>query len=652
MKTTGGSEAAGGGDEAPASAPAGKRSLVASRYPALAKAMGDGGGRGPTIHDAATAAVEHKDGGAPVDADVAGRVGAHLGADFSNVRVHSDPLAQQATAAMSARAFAYGNDVFLGPGESGGDLGLMAHELTHVVQQGAAGQRTPQRDVKVGDAGTPAEQEADRVSAAVTGGAAPAALLVDDGPVQPGQMLKSQFIDQLRPQVTAAADAELGPIYSAIGCPYIEQYFGRYATRPAAEGEALLRRFAPATRGLRSAGDMIPLVVERVRQGVRTWRATGAPPPELAGIEGGGDSGAAAAPQAMRAPDGGETLASLEAALGPGEPVGGAVASRMAEAGLDVGGARLHTGPVAARKADEAGALAFAVGEHVVLGARAPAAGTLEGDALLAHELAHVAQQADAARDPVARLQPIGAESGSAEAAADATALAAMTGDKKGLLDRLGAKSQLQLQRCGGAPTMPANGVARHVSNRITDGPYQWTQEFDATFSDTEINVVLKPRMILDAGITPEQGEDYKTRSRASFRSLFDNKFIFTDTSNNVARRLRVDVNFVDSGEHYQITLHPTGGHSNRRNWYIGDSDTDLAHELGHQLGLKDEYVDGTAPDRATATSPGVHTDNSIMGNYPVEGAATAAVKDRHGQTIANEIGGAVGRTFTVSRVP
>jgi|KBSMisStandDraft_5_1062788.scaffolds.fasta_scaffold1813659_2 hypothetical protein len=46
----------------------GKRSLVASRYPALAQALGDQrSASAPTIHDAATAAVEHKGSGEAVD---------------------------------------------------------------------------------------------------------------------------------------------------------------------------------------------------------------------------------------------------------------------------------------------------------------------------------------------------------------------------------------------------------------------------------------------------------------------------------------------------------------------------------------------------------------------------------------------------------
>jgi Domain of unknown function (DUF4157)/Bacterial toxin homologue of phage lysozyme, C-term len=122
----------------------------------------------PTIHDAATAAVEHKGSGQPVDSQVASRVGAHLGADLSGARVHQDPLAGEATSAMGARAFAYGSDVFLGAGESGSDLGLMAHELTHVAQQGAAGQAAPQRKVQVGEADSPAERQAEQVAAEVT----------------------------------------------------------------------------------------------------------------------------------------------------------------------------------------------------------------------------------------------------------------------------------------------------------------------------------------------------------------------------------------------------------------------------------------------------------------------------------------------------
>ena len=314
-------------------------------------------------------------------------------------------------------------------------------------------------------------------------------------------MLKSQFLEQLRAQVTAAADQELGPVYSAIGCPYIEQYFGRYAGQPAAAGEALIKRFAPAARGASTAAEMIPLVVARVRDGVRTWRDTGQPPPDLTAAE--PAAAAASEPaqaQALRAPDGSETVASLEAALGPGASLDGTTAHRMSAAlGADVSSARIHTGAVAARKADDAGALAFTVGNNVVMGRRAPAPGTLEGDALLAHELTHVAQQQGAAADPVARRQPIAGESAATEAHADAAAAGALVqlhGQKSGMArfaERIGGvfKSGLQLQRCPDKQVVPS--AAQQASsqklahlNGLSDADFR--KEVDAmSKADTEL---------------------------------------------------------------------------------------------------------------------------------------------------------------------
>lgn len=60
------------------------------------------------------------------------------GYDFSNVRVKADSEATELNTALGARAFANGSDIWLGRGEKATDLKLMAHELTHVVQQGGA----------------------------------------------------------------------------------------------------------------------------------------------------------------------------------------------------------------------------------------------------------------------------------------------------------------------------------------------------------------------------------------------------------------------------------------------------------------------------------------------------------------------------------
>jgi len=62
-----------------------------------------------------------------------------FGADFSGVRVHTDAPAQQLNRQLSAQAFTHGQDIYLGEGryapETDTGKHLLAHELTHVVQQ-------------------------------------------------------------------------------------------------------------------------------------------------------------------------------------------------------------------------------------------------------------------------------------------------------------------------------------------------------------------------------------------------------------------------------------------------------------------------------------------------------------------------------------
>src|SRR5262245_17518287 len=103
----------------------GKRTLTEQlATPAAAQQARQGVTPSASTDDVAAAALEQKAPGAAVDSGVAERVGAHLGADLSGVRVHQDRHSQLASSAMGARAFTYGNDVFLGANESGADLGL------------------------------------------------------------------------------------------------------------------------------------------------------------------------------------------------------------------------------------------------------------------------------------------------------------------------------------------------------------------------------------------------------------------------------------------------------------------------------------------------------------------------------------------------
>ena len=112
--------------------------------------------------------------------------------------------------------------------------------------------------------------------------------------------------------------------------------------------------------------------------------------------------------------------------MGPGKPLDPAIRSRMEGAfGTSFEDVRVHTGPEAAARARAEGAVAFAVGNEIVMGADAGKPGTLMGDALLAHELAHVAQQRDA--EPAVQAMTSGKADSALERDADRSAWRAIS---------------------------------------------------------------------------------------------------------------------------------------------------------------------------------------------------------------------------------
>ncbi|MER5455296.1 DUF4157 domain-containing protein [Micromonospora sp. NPDC002389] len=71
--------------------------------------------------------------GSPLAEPVRRDMEARLGADFSDVRLHTGALAERSAAEVDARAYTSGSHVVLGRG--GSDRHTLAHELTHVIQQ-------------------------------------------------------------------------------------------------------------------------------------------------------------------------------------------------------------------------------------------------------------------------------------------------------------------------------------------------------------------------------------------------------------------------------------------------------------------------------------------------------------------------------------
>ncbi len=84
-------------------------------------------------------------GGRPLPPAVRGFMEPRFRADFSGVRIHTDAPAGNLSKQLRARAFTLGGHIFFAPGqyqpESPPGRELIAHELTHTIQQGAVAQQ-------------------------------------------------------------------------------------------------------------------------------------------------------------------------------------------------------------------------------------------------------------------------------------------------------------------------------------------------------------------------------------------------------------------------------------------------------------------------------------------------------------------------------
>jgi hypothetical protein len=132
--------------------------------------------------------------------------------------------------------------------------------------------------------------------------------------------------------------------------------------------------------------------------------------------------------------------------------------------GHSFAGVRVHADEPAAALSRDLAAHAFTIGPHVAFGAGELRPGTPHGDALLAHELAHVVQQGTAA--PAGDV-PLGAAHDPLERDADAAAAAAVEHLHRGIerapqrhLSGSASRGGPRLQRCGSSQAQPRTAIS------------------------------------------------------------------------------------------------------------------------------------------------------------------------------------------------
>ncbi|RFM26950.1 eCIS core domain-containing protein [Deminuibacter soli] len=422
----------------------------------------------PVVH----AALQTR--GNPLDAGTRALMEPRFGYDFGQVQVHTDTLAANSAKAVRAQAYTVGSHVVFGagkyrPGSSEGNA-LLAHELAHVTQQ-LPGHLLRREDTAAADPEQQQQQQQQEDAGA--------SLVVDDtaADVSPVQMRRSVFLDRLNQSIREVVNQELQhTIYTADNCTYLNTAFQRHRQTPAAQLERMLKRYSPGAAHATSAEELIRAVAQRAREAAVSWRrghsvlgavmgVAGSVVSGIAGLFGGGgasqqgsDGGSA---MQFKSRPGGAVAAQPPAlvmhSLGRGTALDSRTRTGMERVfGTSFANVQLHTDTHAASLSDNMNARAFTVGQHIAFGKDEYKPGTIAGDALMAHELAHVVQQGNAGKDSGKMSGTTG--SAALEADADRSAVHAVaslwgsTRKKLSDLQKLALprlKSGLRLQSCG-----------------------------------------------------------------------------------------------------------------------------------------------------------------------------------------------------------
>ncbi|MFF5721620.1 DUF4157 domain-containing protein [Streptomyces buecherae] len=131
---------------------------------------GDGSGHEQVTPPSVQRSAVHevlRSSGRPLEEPLRAEMEARLGADFSDVRVHTDAVARRSAQEINARAYTSGSHIVVG--ESGADKHTLAHELTHVIQQreGAVAGTETSGGLSVSDPADRFERAAESNAAAV-----------------------------------------------------------------------------------------------------------------------------------------------------------------------------------------------------------------------------------------------------------------------------------------------------------------------------------------------------------------------------------------------------------------------------------------------------------------------------------------------------
>jgi Domain of unknown function (DUF4157) len=187
--------------------------------PWIQRKAGDGGAAASPNRSLASAALSEQGPGRPLDASSRAFMESRFGRNFGSVRIHTDAAAARASRMMSAEAFTVGGDIHFAEGRYRPDTlpgrRLLAHELTHTVQQGGASTGAIARSSDaISHPHDASEREAESVADRVAAGS-PVATGIARSPA----MIQRDANDDpsILDKITGAATSVIQEVGSAVG---------------------------------------------------------------------------------------------------------------------------------------------------------------------------------------------------------------------------------------------------------------------------------------------------------------------------------------------------------------------------------------------------------------------------------------------------
>ena len=185
-----------------------------------------------------------------------------------------------------------------------------------------------------------------------------------------------------------------------------------------------------------------------------------------------------------------------------------------------------------------------------------------------------------------------------------------------------------------------ADAASETKTFNCSSGVFGWTGKFDIEFKSGVLKVLTKVKLINRQGAKPATSSDplpaagpaVSDADKASMKADVEGKLSGKWTLHRKACKrtatcdcdaaygcckfkVKVVLDFVESGEHHTVNLFQGGGRANASNWTrVKTRDNSWAHETGHLLAFYDEYVGGavgTAP-RWTAPNAGAVMETGL----------------------------------------